>query len=316
MKHESVEHIPVMPSEVLSLLRPEDGGLFVDATLGGASHADLILSSSDNVELIGLDMDPVAIAKATEKLARFGERARVVQANFRDIYNVVRSITSGPVKGILADLGVSSMQLTGMPEKGFSFMQPGPINMRMDAADHDTALDLIAELDEKELATVIRDYGEEKFASKIARAIKEAYAEDRLTNTTALAGIVSSSIPARFRPYNIHPATRTFQALRIAVNDELGNLQEFLPQALELLSVSGRLAIISFHSLEDRIVSRQFKAWESPCICPPALPVCGCGKKRLADIITRKVCCASKDETDRNPRSRSSRLRVCQKVAI
>jgi len=304
-----------MRYETLGYLKPQDGGLFVDATLGGASHAELILSASENVRLIGLDVDPVALENAQKKLSRFGDRVHVVEANFRNIYNVVRSITSEPVKGILADLGVSSIQLTGMPEKGFSFMQPGPINMRMDAAGHNTALDLIAELEEKQLAQIIRDYGEERFASKIAKSIKEAYADNRLTDTCALAAIVSNSIPARHRPINIHPATRTFQALRIAVNDELGNLREFLPQALELLSVSGRLAIISFHSLEDRIVSRQFKTWESPCICPPALPVCGCGRKKQAEIITRKVQCASEEEIAENPRSRSAKLRVCEKVA-
>ncbi len=310
------EHIPVMPKECLHYLNVGKEGLWVDGTLGGGSHSELILENSPEGRLISFDMDPYAIETAGKRLERFGKRVELVQDNFKNLFDRVREITEDPVDGIMVDLGVSSMQLTGKADKGFSFSVAGPINMRMDAGTKNTALDLIEFMDSREIARILREYGEERFASRVAKAMKGAFSEGLLTDTKALAEVIKLAIPARYRDMRIHPATRTFQALRIAVNDELGNLREFLPQALELLKPGGRLVVMSFHSLEDRIVRRQFKSWADPCICPPDLPICGCGRKKQAGILTKRPVMALEEEIEMNRRSRSAKLRACEKVTI
>jgi 16S rRNA (cytosine1402-N4)-methyltransferase len=304
----SNEHIPVVYDQVLAGLQVRPGRDYIDATVGAAGHAAGILqASAPNGRLLGLDTDPEAIAFAREQLARFGERVVLHRANFRDLLGVARSLGFDEVDGILMDLGFSSRQMADS-HRGFSFNRNGPLDMRMDPSRGPSAADLVNELPEEELADLLWRYGEERHSRRIARAI----VSDRpITTTGQLADLVARLVGHREK---IHPATRTFQALRIAVNDELDALAQALPQARDLLKPGGRLAVISFHSLEDRIVKRFYQQESRDCICPPELPVCICGHHATLRIVTRKPIRPDEGEVDENPRSRSAKLRIAERL--
>ncbi len=301
-------HVPVLYEETLTGLQVRPGGVYVDATLGAAGHAlGILRASAPDGRLLGLDADPEAVAFARQVLQPFGERLTLRTANFRRLAAVARSAGFDRVDGVLLDLGLSSRQLAAA-ERGFAFQREGPLDMRLDPRRGTTAADLVNDLPEADLADLIRRYGEERHARRIARAIVAARP---LTTTAELAQVVARAVGRRGR---IHPATRTFQALRIAVNDELGALAEALPQALDLLAGGGRLAVIAFHSLEDRLVKRFFRQESRDCICPPEAPVCTCGHRAGLRIVTRKPIRPTPEEVARNPRSRSARLRIAERL--
>jgi 16S rRNA (cytosine1402-N4)-methyltransferase len=308
---EDFVHEPVLAREVVEILRPGPGKLVLDGTLGGGGHAGLLLA--EGARVIGIDKDPRALAAAKARLARFGEAFRAVRADFRDAKNVLDALGIGAVDGALVDLGVSSPQLD-LAERGFSFSRPGPLDMRM-GSEGETLEDLLRRIDERELARILKEYGEEPFARPIARAVKRALSETEAPLDTArLAEIVAGAIPRKAWPKRIHPATRTFQALRIAVNDELGALAAWLGALPDTLNVGGRAAAISFHSLEDRMVKEKFRALTQACTCPPDLPVCACGARASFAPVTRRAVKAGDDEIARNPRARSARLRAVEKI--
>lgn len=306
-------HASVLANEVLEGLAVRDHGIYVDGTLGGAGHAALILEASPSATLIGIDRDPTALAAAGQRLARFGERVRLVHGQFSDIAEILGDTK---VDGIVLDLGVSSPQLD-VAERGFSFGKTGPLDMRMDPTRGPTALEVMTETDVDTLADVIKELGEERYAKKIARMIKDALRAEELATTTDLANLVARAIPAvEQRKSKIHPATRTFQALRIAVNAELDQLERFLAVFPDLLVPGGRCAIISFHSLEDRLVKHRFRdlAWTSSL--PPKLAVQAKERSEaVCELISRKAIVATDEEIARNPRSRSARLRICERTA-
>jgi 16S rRNA (cytosine1402-N4)-methyltransferase len=310
---QNISHTTVLLREAVDLIGPRPGGVYVDGTLGGGGHAEEILkrSAPDGI-LVGLDQDRSAVARSRVRLAGYGERALLRQANFRDLEQVIAELKIERVDGVLLDLGLSWFHLRS-PERGFSFMSEGPLDMRMDADRSTTAADLVNTLSRHDLARIIREYGEESKAYAIAKAIERARDREPITTTTQLSQIVSSVFPP-YPPRRIHPATLTFQALRIAVNDELGALREGLDQAIGLLRPGGRAAIISFHSLEDRIVKQSFAARAKGCICPPRLPVCRCGKKPDLKVLTKRPVMASEDETASNPAARSAKLRAAEKL--
>ena len=309
-------HKPVLLQEIINFLQPQSDGVYIDATVGAGGHTAAVLTASaPNGQVFGLDRDYEALEVARLQLDRFGDRVHLLQANF-DQLSVVASRYHIPLaNGILLDLGVSSMQLS-QAERGFSFQLDGPLDMRMDPAVGQLAADLVNQLAEKELADLIYKYGEEPHSRRIARAVVRARPVQR---TLELADIVVRAMPARSGRRRkapgrrkIHPATRTFQALRIAVNDELGSLERVLPQALDQLSAGGRLAVISFNSLEDRIVKQFFKRESKNCICPPEHPICTCGHKATVNIITKKPITPSSAEINENPKARSAKLRVVE----
>jgi 16S rRNA (cytosine1402-N4)-methyltransferase len=293
---------------VVELLAAERGGFFVDATVGAGGHARALLEAEPNLRLLGLDRDPDALALARGQLAPFGERVRLVQANFGDL---AEALADSPApQGILADLGVSSMQLDE-PSRGFSFRRDGPLDMRMSSSGR-SAADIVAHATAEELSRIFSQYGEERMAIKIARAILEERSREPITTTRQLSRIV-----ARVKGDNrekIDPATRVFQALRIEVNEELQALSRFLAAAVEKLDAGGRLGVVSYHSLEDRMVKETFRRESGVCLCPPKLPVCVCGTRRALEVLTRRPIRPSDAEVRRNPRSRSARLRVARKV--
>ncbi|WP_242339141.1 MULTISPECIES: 16S rRNA (cytosine(1402)-N(4))-methyltransferase RsmH [Anaeromyxobacter] len=303
-------HASVLPREIVEILRPEPGKLLLDGTLGGGGHSELLLERGARV--IGLDKDPRALAAATARLARWGEAFRAVRADFRDAKNVLSALGLAGVDGALVDLGVSSPQLD-QAERGFSFSRPGPLDMRM-GEEGERLEDLLRRIDERELARILREYGEEPFARPIARAVKRAVESDERLDTGRLAEIVAKAIPRKAWPRRIHPATRTFQALRIAVNDELGALAAWLDGLPAMLNVGGRAAAISFHSLEDRMVKERFRALTQACTCPPDLPVCACGARAAFAAVTRKAIVPSDDEVLGNARARSAKLRAVEKL--
>jgi 16S rRNA (cytosine1402-N4)-methyltransferase len=303
-------HEAVLAGEVVEIMRPGPGRLLLDCTLGGGGHSELFLEGG--AQVIGIDRDPRAVAAARARLARFGEAFRAVRADFRDATGVLGALGIQEVDGALADLGVSSPQLDD-PGRGFSFGKPGPLDMRM-GPEGETLAELLGRVDEKELAGILRRYGEEPFARPIARAIKRALAAGGIPDTAALASVVAGAIPRRAWPHRIHPATRTFQALRIAVNDELGSLAAWLESLPRLVKVGGRAAAISFHSLEDRMVKERFRALTRACTCPPDLPVCACGALAGFAPVTKKAVVAGEAEVAANPRSRSARLRAVERL--
>lgn len=313
IQNPQLEHKPVLLREAVDLLAPRPGGVYVDGTLGAGGHAMEILkrSSPDGI-LIGLDQDAEAIERSRTALASFGNRVMVQQANYRDLPHVLAGLKYGPVDGVLLDLGVSWFHLKS-PERGFSFMLEGPLDMRMDRGSPRTAADLVNTLPVRELAKIIGEYGEERKAGAIARAIEKARAREPITNTAQLARIVSSVFPP-YPPRRIHPATLTFQALRIAVNDEMGALQEGVDRIIPLIKTGGRLAVISFHSLEDRIVKQTFVSAAKECTCPPKMPVCICNKPPVLKVLTKRPVVAGQDEVERNPASRSAKLRAAEKL--
>ncbi len=307
---EATPHVPVLLQEVLAALRPVSGGLYIDVTVGAAGHARGILElSSPEGRLLAIDADPEAVEYARSALQDMGERAVIRQGFFDELSSLAGAAGYEAVDGILADLGLSSRQLADAG-RGFSFQQEGPLDMRLDPAEETvTAADLVNDLPEAELAAILYRYGEERRSRAIARAIAR---RRPLHTTTELAELVARTLGgSRGR---IHPATRTFMALRIAVNDELGALERMLPQALALLAPGGRLAVITFHSLEDRIVKEFFRREARGCICPPEVPVCCCGHRPSVRLVTRRPIEASEQEREHNPRSRSARLRVVEKL--
>ena len=304
-------HLPVLLPAVLEALKPEPGRRYLDGTVGGGGHSRAILqASSPDGRLLGLDQDPAALAAAQQQLAAFGDRVLLRRANFRRLAEVVEATAFQPVDGILFDIGVSSPQLDE-GERGFSFHQDTPLDMRMDPEGAVTARDLVNQLPAPELARILSEYGEERWAKRIAEFIVQ---RRPLETTGELVEAIKAAIPAAARRTGPHPARRTFQALRIAVNDELGALQTGLEQALQVLAPGGRLAVITFHSLEDRIVKQTFVDWAKGCICPPDLPVCVCGRKPRARLVTRKPVTAGEAELSANPRARSAKLRAVEKL--
>lgn len=305
-------HIPVLLAEVLNVLALTPNAPAIDATAGAGGHSKAILTrTAPNGPLLALDVDPSTHAPLKERLAPFGPRLTLVEANFGQVAQVAQQINFPPPQGILADLGVSSMQLN-RGERGFSFQQDGPLDMRMGPSATTSAETLVNTLPESDLADLIYRYGEERKSRRIARAIAHARPLD---STLALAQVVEKAAGGR-RNSHLHPATRTFQALRIATNDELGNLERFLPQAIQLLAPGGRLAVISFHSLEDRLVKHYFQRESQDCLCPPQQLICTCQHQASVKIITKKPLTAAADEIDTNPRARSAKLRVAEKLAL
>lgn len=308
-------HRPVLLEETLRYLAPERGGLFVDCTVGLGGHSEAILNSSPDTRILGLDRDPSALEYSRQRLAPFGERFRAVQSDFRQIETVLHEAGERDASGILVDLGVSSLQFDS-PERGFSFRFDAPLDMRMDPTTGDTAADLLQQLPETEIARIIFEFGEERHSRRIARRIVERREQGQPVTTTAeLAELVRAAVGGGGRKrQQIHPATRTFQALRIAVNNELDGLSQFVETAIDLLRPDGRFVAISFHSLEDRIVKRALKILSGHCECPPRLPVCACGARKTVEVLTRRPVVPGDQEVDENPRARSSKLRACRKI--
>ncbi|APG25354.1 MULTISPECIES: 16S rRNA (cytosine(1402)-N(4))-methyltransferase RsmH [Syntrophotalea] len=314
MASEDFQHSSVMPKEALECLAPRPGEVFVDGTVGGGGHARLILeATAPDGRLIGLDRDREALAAAGRGLATFGDRVLLRHGNFADIDRVLEELGVDVVDGILLDLGVSSFQLD-TARRGFSFQTDAPLDMRMDTSGGTTAADAVNFLPPEELARIFRDYGEERHARRIARRIEKVRAEAPLLTTRELAELVRDAVPGGRVPARIHPATRVFQALRIYVNAELDSLRDGLRRAMAVLRPGGRLVVISFHSLEDRIVKQFFRAAVQTCTCPPGLPVCVCGRKPEAVLLTRKGLRATDLEVATNPRARSAVLRAIRRL--
>ena len=308
-----LQHIPVLLQEAVDLLAPKNGGVYVDGTLGAGGHAEEILKrSAPGGILIGLDRDAEAVERCRINLSPYGMRVLLRQANYRDMPAVLSELGYETVDGILLDLGVSWFHLK-TPERGFSFTLDGPLDMRMDASLSRTAADLVNTLPREELVRILREYGEERRAGAIARAIERARARGPITRTVQLAEIVSGVFPPYHRR-RIHPATLTFQALRIAVNDEMGALREGLDHITPCLKPGGRVAIITFHSLEDRMVKQAFARSAKGCICSPRLPVCSCGRKPSLKILTQRPVFPGTDAVERNPAARSAKLRAAEKL--
>jgi 16S rRNA (cytosine1402-N4)-methyltransferase len=304
-------HQSVLLSEIVESLRPaRDDGTLVDATIGLGGHAEALLDRYPSARLLGIDRDPQALAASAARLERFGNRVTLAQGRHETLIDILKKQKIESVSGLLADLGVSSMQLDDA-SRGFSFRYDAPLDMRM-GPESQTAADLVNTLGEQELATILREYGEEPMAWRIAKAIVAARDGGPIETTARLAEIVRSVKWSK--PGHIDPATLTFQALRIAANEELIGLDKFIDDAVEVLEPEARIAIISFHSLEDRIVKRALRRLEGECTCPPNLPVCGCGAKEVIEILTSRPVTASEEEVQRNPRSRSAKLRVAEKV--
>jgi 16S rRNA (cytosine1402-N4)-methyltransferase len=310
-------HLPVLVDEVIEMLAPAAGSLHIDATLGGGGHTERILeAASPDGRLLGLDADPAAIARVEARLrARYGDRLVLRQANFRELASVAPSAGFPAVDGCLFDLGLSSYQLADR-ERGFGFRTGGPLDMRFDPSRGVPAAELLASLDQAELTALFRRYGEEPKAPRIARAIVDARRDAPVATAEELAALVERVVPPNPRVRRrTHPATRVFQALRIAVNEELEALQAGLAAALDLLRPGGRLVVLSYHSLEDRIVKRFFQAERRGCVCPPELPVCVCGRNPRLRIVTSPSLTPSATEIDANPRARSARLRAAERLA-
>jgi 16S rRNA (cytosine1402-N4)-methyltransferase len=307
-------HLPVLAAEVLELLAPKPGGIYLDGTLGGGGHSELILDKiGPQGLLIGIDQDPAALAAATARLARFGSSFRPVAGQFGDMELLLRQQGVEAVDGIILDLGVSSHQLDSAA-RGFSFRHDGPLDMRMNSMAGVTAADLLQELSAGELERIIRDFGEERWAKKIALRIEQVRQQAPLNTTLQLADLVYHAIPRRFHEERIHPATRTFQALRIAVNGELEQAEKGVKTGLSLLRKGGRMAVISFHSLEDRLVKQLFRVAATGCVCPPKMPFCVCNQRPQIRLVTGKPVIATEAEREQNMRARSAKLRVAEKL--
>jgi 16S rRNA (cytosine1402-N4)-methyltransferase len=309
-------HLPVLAEEVVTMLAPSPGSLQIDATVGGGGHTERILEATDpDGRLLGLDADGAAIARVRRRLARFGDRLVLRRANFRELASVAPRAGFGAVDGLLFDLGLSSFQLADT-DRGFGIRAGGPLDMRFDTGRGVPASELLATLDADELTALFRRYGEERNARRIARAIVETRATAPITTAEDLAALVARVAPAPPRGRRrIHPATRVFQALRIAVNEELDALQDGLVAAVDLLRPGGRLVVLSYHSLEDRIVKRFLDTERRGCVCPPELPVCVCGRQPRLRLVTRPSLTPTDAEIAGNPRARSARLRAAERVA-
>ena len=308
------EHKPVLLEECMDALCPEQGGIYVDGTLGGGGHSQAILQRLPaGSRLIGIDRDEDAIKAASQRLARFGEAFQAVRGNFFDIKQLLGALHISQVKGILVDLGVSSWQLDS-PERGFSYQHDAPLDMRMDHRAAFSALDVVNTYDHGRLARILTVYGEERWASRIASFIVNARQEAPIQTTGQLVDLIKAAIPTSARRTGSHPAKRTFQAIRIEVNAELEGLAEALESMVDMLSPGGRLAVISFHSLEDRIVKRTFARLQSPCTCPPKTPICICGNLPSVKLLSKKPIEAAAAELQENPRARSAKLRTVEKI--
>ena len=307
-------HRPVLLRETIQLLAPERGGLFVDCTVGLGGHSEAILESSIGTRVIGIDRDTQSLASAGERLVRFGDRFRPVHADFKAIESVLADLGESSPAGVLADLGVSSLQFDS-PTRGFSFRFDAPLDMRMDPEGQgETAADLLLRLPEEEIARIIFEYGEERNSRRIARWIVESREQGKaITTTKELADLVARAAGRR-KTWRIHPATRTFQALRIAVNQELEGLGRFVETAIDLLQPDGRFAVISFHSLEDRIMKQELRRLSGYCQCEIRMEICTCGARRSVELLTKRPITPDALEIDANPRSRSAKLRACRKL--
>ena len=303
-------HEPVLLQPVIDYLRPNrKDGTLVDATVGLGGHAEALLERYPRAHLVAIDRDPRALKLARERLGRFGSRVTFAQGRHESLIDILKQSNLETISGLVADLGVSSMQLDDA-SRGFSFRLDAPLDMRM-GPDSTTAATLVNGLEEHELARILREYGEEPMARRIARAIVEARQSAPIETTGQLAAIVRGV--KKSKPRDIDPATLTFQALRIAANEELVGLDRFIDDAVSVLESGARIAVISFHSLEDRIVKRALRRLKGECTCPPGMPVCGCGAKDLVSVLTGRPVTASEDEVNRNPRSRSAKLRIAEK---
>ena len=305
-------HRPVLLRETIEFLAVQRGGLFVDCTVGLGGHSEAILQATSTSQVLGIDRDEEALELARKRLAKFGGRFRAVHDDFRELTRVLAEAKVRSVRGILADLGVSSLQLDS-PSRGFSLRHEAPLDMRLDQSSGETAAELLGRLSEVEIARVIFEYGEERHSRRIARRIVERMRAGRpIQTTTDLAELVKRAIGGKQR--RIHPATRTFQALRIAVNRELEDLDQFVADAIDALEPHGRLAVISFHSLEDRIIKRMLLKLSGRCQCPPRAPRCSCGARKAIEILTRRPVTPTESEIAENPRARSAKLRVAAKL--
>ena len=308
------KHVSVLKDECIEGLQIKSSGTYVDGTFGGGGHAMEVISRlNGNGRFIGIDQDQDAVENGRAKLEPYKEKAQLVRDNFSNIISIMKDLHIVSVDGILLDIGVSSYQLdTG--ERGFSYMHDAELDMRMDQRNPMTAKRMIAEYSEKELATIIKDYGEERWATRIAQFVVAERKIKPIETTGELVEVIKKAVPKGARKDGPHPAKRTFQALRIAVNNELGILEQAIEDMAGLLAPGGRLCIITFHSLEDRIVKQTFHRLEHPCTCPPEFPVCVCGKKPSIRVITRKPILPSEEELEFNPRARSAKLRILEKL--
>ncbi|MCI9174366.1 MAG: 16S rRNA (cytosine(1402)-N(4))-methyltransferase RsmH [Lachnospiraceae bacterium] len=308
-------HKSVLLRETMEYLKINPDGIYVDGTLGGGGHAlEICRRLSSKGKLIGIDQDEDAVRAASERLAEFEDRTEIVRSNYRQMAKILSELGIGQVDGILLDLGVSSYQLDEL-ERGFTYRtEDAPLDMRMDKRQSLTAKDLINTYSEMELYRIIRDYGEDKFAKNIAKHIVKAREEKEINTAGELTEIIKRAIPAKVQKNGGHPAKRTFQAVRIELNGELEVLQESLENMTELLRPGGRICVITFHSLEDRIVKNIFRKCEHPCTCPPDFPVCVCGKKSMGKTVTRKPVLPSEEEIEYNSRAKSAKLRVFEKA--
>lgn len=311
---ETFHHLSVLPEEVITFLDPRPGGVYLDGTLGGGGHARMILERcTPGGMLVGMDQDQEALQAAGQRLADFGSAARLVHGNFGELEQQLDRLGIAALDGFILDLGVSSHQLDSAG-RGFSFQQDAPLDMRMDTSRGETAADLLNDLPEPELERIIRDYGEERWAKRIAAFIAQARREAPFVTTLQLVDTVKGAVPKAKWDERIHPATRTFQAIRIAVNRELESLEKGLRAALDRLKPDGRGVVISFHSLEDRIVKHIFREYATGCTCPRNFPVCACNKTPRVRVLTGRPVTATRQEIDGNPRSRSAKLRAVARL--
>ena len=306
-------HVSVLLDECIEALNIQSDGVYVDGTLGGAGHSSQIVKRLDSGRLIGIDRDTVALKAAGERLAPYADKVSLVHSNFCEIKSVLQALDIPGVDGILLDLGVSSPQLDDS-SRGFSYMNDAPLDMRMNNEDALSAYEVVNTWSQEELKRILFDYGEERYAPRIAEAICRRREEKPIATTLELVDVIRGAMPAAALREAQHPAKRSFQAIRIAVNDELGSVEKVMRDAVECLNPGGRLAVITFHSLEDRIVKTAMVNASKGCTCPPNFPVCVCGKKPKVKLISKKPIVSTEEELERNPRARSAKLRVCEKL--
>ena len=306
-------HVSVLLEECLDGLNIDPNGIYVDGTLGGAGHSSQIAKRLQGGRLIGIDRDPVALKAAEKRLEPYADRVTLVHANFSEIPQVLEKLGIEAVDGILLDLGVSSPQLDEA-QRGFSYMADAPLDMRMNSEDALDAYQVVNSYSQEELKRILYDYGEERYAPQIAAGICRRRAEKPIESTLELVDVIRASMPAAAFREKQHPAKRSFQAIRIAVNDELGAVERIMKDGIQCLKPGGRMAVITFHSLEDRIVKNGMAEAAKGCVCPPSFPVCVCGRTPLARLVNRKPIVSGSQELERNPRARSAKLRVCEKL--